>query len=74
MSRPKSWSDDELVGFVRDWRVANGACTLGDLARTTGLSKTALHQRVKTLIREGRLTQSETVGSLRTTDERMVFG
>lgn len=66
---PRDWTDAELVSLVWDWRVENGACTLGDLVKSTGMSRSGLHARVHYLIREGLLTQSETVGSIRASSE-----
>lgn len=69
MAAVKNWSDDELVGLVWDWRITNGACTLGDLRKATGMAKSSLQTRVDTLVADGRLVKSATVGSLRGADE-----
>lgn len=66
------WTDDELVEMVWDYRVGEGACTLGELCKATGLAKSTLHPRILKLIEAGRLRQSETIGSLRGTDERLM--
>lgn len=65
----KNWTDDELVKLVWDWRVVNGACTLGDLRKATGMSKSQLGVRVNTLVAEGRLLSSDTAGSIRAANE-----
>lgn len=68
----RTWTDDELVGFVWDYRVASGACTLGDLVKATGLTKPSVQERVQRLVRDGRLVRSSTSGSLRAASERLM--
>ncbi len=71
MPAVKNWTDAELVQIVWDFRLAAGACTIGDLRKATGMAKSALHYRIQKLIADGLLLQSETVGSMRAADERM---
>lgn len=70
MGEHREWSDSELLKIVRDYRAEAGACTLGDIVKATGLSKTAVAYRVNKLRRAGKLVTSSTVGSLRCADER----
>lgn len=72
MGRISLWSEDRIVQFVWDYRLAEGVCTLGSLIRATGLSRTAVHERVKKLEKKGRLMLDNTYGSLRATDERLL--
>lgn len=65
----KNWTDDELIKLVWDWRITNGACTLGDLRKATGMSKSQLGVRVNALVESGRLLASATVGSIRAASE-----
>lgn len=72
MPPPRNWTDDELHKIVFDYRALKGACTLDDICRATGMSKTAVAYRVRKLIEAGRLMRSGTAGSIRGTDERMM--
>lgn len=72
MSAEKNWTDDELIGFIWDFRIANGACTLGDLRKATGMAKSGLQKRVHALRDAGQLVTSATPGSLRCADERLM--
>lgn len=72
MPTRKKWSDDELVKIVNDYRAEQGTCSLGDIARATGMMKSAVQYRVDRLIEEGRLTRNASFGSIRGTDEVMM--
>lgn len=68
----KNWTDDELVGIVWDYRILNGACSLGDLRKATSMSKSQLGVRVNALVAEGRLKACSAHGSIRSADERLM--
>jgi predicted transcriptional regulator len=68
----KNWSDDELINLIWDYRIANGACSLGDLRKATGMSKSQLGVRVNALVAEGRVKANSAHGSIRSADERLM--
>lgn len=72
MGRRRTWSDAELVGFVWDYRIAGGSCSIGDLARATGMARNSVQERVTLLVEAGVLVRSGRAGSLRAASERLM--